>query len=188
MLTDVANGVRASPFFIFGHPGSGKSSVFANFVGTYRPPENTFIIPHFVGVTPDSTSVRNMIVRLAQEISYLFDFGPCRIPETHTELLALFRSIIEKVEADPKQRRLVLAIDALNQLDQSNQAHSLDWLPPISYPSKVAVILSSTTVSTPYTVMNRRNFAHCQITSLGRQGQAMLVNRALQQHGKSTAS
>ena len=56
----------------------------------------------------------------------------------HQELCDQFREFLAKVPAD---RRVVLVIDALNQLDEADNAHSLYWLPG-QIPPPVRLIVS----------------------------------------------
>ncbi len=104
---------------------------------------NTIVIPHFVGAAPDSTNIRQSLSRLIREIALLFDFEISVVPENFSDIQNMFKDVLEKVGGlNDKGKRLVLILDALNQLDNTNQAHSLDWL-PVDLPSNVRLIVST---------------------------------------------
>ncbi|ELR16687.1 NACHT domain containing protein [Acanthamoeba castellanii str. Neff] len=70
------------------------------------------------------------------------------VAEDYTALKQGFLKLLEKAAAavagshKTAQRRLVLIIDALNQLDESYNAHSLDWLPR-ELPKGLRVVVST---------------------------------------------
>jgi hypothetical protein len=131
------------PCLVTGPSGSGKSASLAKFVTEYRPQNpDTLVIPHFVGASPRSTGLRDMLRRFCQELKDRFHFAE-DVPEETAKLMVTFREFLGKV---PAGRRLVLVIDALNQLDELDRTQELWWL-PTQVPPHVRIIVSSITDS-----------------------------------------
>jgi tetratricopeptide (TPR) repeat protein len=114
------------PCLVTGPSGSGKSAALARFVTTFRRshPE-VFVLAHFVGASPRSTSLREMLGRLCGELKRRFSFG-LAVPETTAERMTTFLGFLAGV---PVETRVVLVLDAVNQLDATDGAHALAWLP-----------------------------------------------------------
>lgn len=137
-LMAFAEGNDAIPCLVTGPSGSGKSAAMSDFVRTYRVRHpGHLVIPHFVGSSPKSTSLRAMLQRLCLELNAALDLD-MDVPEDVNELSTTFRESISKVPAD---RNVLLVIDALNQLDDTDNAHELHWLPR-DLPSNVKLVAS----------------------------------------------
>ena len=160
-LLDYVTGSEAKPLLVTGPSGSGKSAVLAKLVQVLSQQESsselgseqsrTVLIPHFVGASPSSTSLRRTLRRCClviyekllkqQKESRLaaitggdYEVTQKRreiereyvVPHEMNELLQKFRSFLVRV---PTNRRLIIVIDALNQLDETDLAHEVYWLP-----------------------------------------------------------
>lgn len=127
---------------ISGEAGSGKSSLMAKVVSksieNYSKHE-AFILPHFIGGSPSSISIHNTLQRLNEEIIREFEFSDT--VETEYDLLeSQFETLCNRVGLEG-HKKMIIFIDALNQLDASNQSHVLDWL-PLKTVKNVAIIVS----------------------------------------------
>jgi tetratricopeptide (TPR) repeat protein len=123
---------------LVGPPGSGKSAALARFVTQYRRDHlETLVIPHFVGASPYSTSLHQMLRRFCLLLADRFGFSS-ELPEETDKLVTTFRGYLASV---PAESRVMLAIDGVNQLDETDQAHELHWLPE-QLPRHVKVIAS----------------------------------------------
>lgn len=133
-----ADGDDKTVCLVTGPSGSGKSAAMARFVDSYtiRHPE-TLVIPHFVGASPQSTGLRPMLNRLCSAMKAALGFAEEVPPDTNS-LITTFRQFVAQIPAD---RRVVLVIDALNQLDESDNAHNLYWLPQ-QPPGQVKILVS----------------------------------------------
>jgi tetratricopeptide (TPR) repeat protein len=123
---------------VTGPSGSGKSAALAKFVSDRRlqhPGE--FLIAHFVGAGPRSTRLTEMLARLCRELKPVVGTED-EVPQDLTKLTETFQVFLGRV---PAGRRVVLVIDALNQLDETDNAQSLYWL-PAHIPAQVRLILS----------------------------------------------
>ncbi|NOZ19837.1 MAG: DUF4062 domain-containing protein [Planctomycetes bacterium] len=151
-LTDFADGDETVPCLVTGPSGSGKSAALARFATAYADEhEDVLVIPHFIGASPASTNLRQMLRRFCLSLQREFEFTetreqegqepetvPAEVKQAVNELIPQFRDFCEQV---PEDRRVLLVIDALNQLDEGDNAHALYWLPQEWQPH-VKVIVS----------------------------------------------
>ncbi len=122
--------------------GSGKSATLAKIARSLQSQvdnqqSNVVLIPHFVGASPTSTSQRQMLRRFCLLMKDEFGFDD-EVPQDVSELAQRFRDFLARV---PEDCRAVLIIDALNQLDETDNAQSLYWL-PWELPPHVKIITS----------------------------------------------
>lgn len=145
---------RTRPLMVTGEPGSGKSSLMAAFSKTLMkrkdlkdlPGAPDAVIVHFVGCgAQGSTSMHETLFRLCLELC------PFCKPSISTETLGqysyrqleqLFMRICSPSKANRVVSRVVLIIDALNQLQHANNPQLLNWLPE-TLSHKVRLIVSS---------------------------------------------
>ncbi|HUT92597.1 MAG TPA: AAA family ATPase, partial [Thermoguttaceae bacterium] len=137
-LTAFADGKATHPCLVTAPSGSGKSAALAKFAQSYaqaRP--DVLVIPHFVGASPGSTGLRQMLRRFCLVLKERFGLAE-EVPLDVNALVSRFRGSLEGVPADG---RVVLVIDALNQLDETDHAQSMWWL-PWELPPGVKIIAS----------------------------------------------
>ena len=137
-LAEYADGSQTMPCLVTGVSGSGKSAALARFVRVYRRarPETT-VIAHFIGASPASTNPRQMLRRFCLSLKDVFGFAE-DIPQDVNELATLFGGFLTRI---PAEHRMVFVVDALNQLDATDNAQSLYWLPK-ELPGHVKLIAS----------------------------------------------
>ena len=142
-LLAFADGNDLVPCLVTGPSGSGKSAALARFVQTFSQSQisnqksKILIIPHFIGASPRSTNLRDMLRRFCQVLKARFGFAE-DVPEEVAKLSVTLREFLGKGPADT---RVLLVIDALNQLDETDRAQELYWL-PTELPPHVKVIIS----------------------------------------------
>jgi len=128
---------------VTGESGGGKTCLLANFYFSLleNHPE-IFCIPFFIGSTPQSASHYYLLQYLMQRLKeHLKIEEP--VPTERNELLLTMENWLQLAAPNDGQRvSLVLILDALNQLDPSEQAADLAWLPS-TFPSHVRVLVSS---------------------------------------------
>jgi hypothetical protein len=124
---------------ITGPPGSGKSALLGKFYLDYieRHPDE-LVIPHFIGAGTGSTDLRQSLRRFCHELAQGAGLQE-EIPQDIGELVPRFSELLKQAD---RKLRVILVLDALNQLDATDNAHSLYWL-PYQLPSNVRVIVSS---------------------------------------------
>lgn len=126
------------PCLVTGPSGSGKSASLARFVMDYqRAHPDALVVPHFIGASPRSTNLREMLRRFCQFLKARLGLAE-EVPEEVTKLAMTFREFIGKV---PPDVRVLFVIDALNQLDETDRAQNLAWL-PVQFPPQVKVVVS----------------------------------------------
>jgi tetratricopeptide (TPR) repeat protein len=127
------------PLVILGESGSGKSALLANWAFSYRAahPDDQVVL-HFVGASPASTDWRAMIRRIIGELSRRFGLAT-EIPDEPDALRLSFANALHMAAA---KGRLVLILDALDQLEDREGALDLAWLPP-AIPPNVRLVLST---------------------------------------------
>ena len=133
------DGTNPSLLVITGLPGCGKSAVMARFTEeALRRHPDWLIIGHVVGASPASTSLRQLLRRLCMHLNRAIGAAE-NAPEDIRGLLALFPELLAEAS---KQRHLLIIIDAVNQLEQADRAHAMDWLPQV-LPTGVRVVIST---------------------------------------------
>ena len=127
------------PLVIVGESGGGKSALVANWTHAWseRHPE-TPVLVHFIGAAPDSANWMAMLRRLLGEMQRKFGIE-IEIPDQPDALRAAFANALHMVAA---HGRLVLALDALNQIEDRDGAPDLVWLPPV-IPANVRLVVST---------------------------------------------
>lgn len=137
-LMSFAEGDSEKAALVTGPSGAGKSAALSKFVADYtKSHPETLVIPHFVGASPGSTGLRQTLFRVCSELKNAFDFADDVPPDTNS-LITTFRQFVTQV---PDDRRVLLVIDALNQLDESENAQQLYWL-PWQFPSRFKLVAS----------------------------------------------
>lgn len=127
------------PMVVVGESGSGKSALLANWVlryGDAHPDE--LVLVHFTGASSASTDWAAMVRRIIGELLRRFDLT-IEIPDNPDALRMAFANTLHMAAA---RGRVVLALDALNQLEDREGALDLAWLPP-SIPANVRLVVST---------------------------------------------
>jgi hypothetical protein len=115
-------------------PGQGKSALLARLVQQLAGSPH-FVLAHFVGATERSADARSLLERINAELDR---HGLARSPAAAgTQDLESLRLRLEQRLADHAGRRIVLVLDALNQL---TAGHDLAWLPRRPGPSVRLVV------------------------------------------------
>ena len=122
-----------------GPSGCGKSALLGRFSQDYaREHPGDLVITHFVGASAGSTDLRRALRRLCHALAQAAG-DEREIPQDVKELVSRFEELLGQAAQRP---RVVLVLDALNQLDATHNAHTMYWLPR-SLPANVRVIVST---------------------------------------------
>lgn len=147
--TYASNGGK--PFILTGESGCGKSALLAEWVTRWRMNHpDDLIIQHYVGSTPNSADWQRLVRRILGEFKRTFAITD-EIPSHPEALRAGLTNWITKV---PDTSRIILVLDALNQLTNEDAAYQLSWL-PVSFPSNFRIITSSLTGESLETLRKR---------------------------------
>ena len=127
------------PLVVLGESGGGKSALLANWVRHYcQAHQNVFVLVHFIGSTSQSTDYVAILQRIMGELKRRYAL-PQEMPTTVEELRAAFPNWLSMAAV---KGRFVLVLDAVNQLEDRDNAPDLGWLPEF-FPPEVRVILST---------------------------------------------
>jgi tetratricopeptide (TPR) repeat protein len=127
------------PLVVLGESGGGKSALLANWTHNWSADHpDTPVLVHFIGASPDSANWTAMLRRLLREFQRKCGIQ-LEIPDQPDALRATFVNALHMVAA---RGRLVLAIDALNQIQDRDGAPDLVWLPP-EIPANLRLIVST---------------------------------------------
>ena len=127
------------PLVITGESGGGKSALLANWTHNWSEQHaGTPVLVHFIGAAPDSANWMAMLRRLLGEFQRKFGIQ-VEIPDQPDALRMALANALHMVAA---RGRLVLVLDALNQIEDRDGAPDLVWLPPV-IPANVRLIVST---------------------------------------------
>ena len=169
-----------SILLITGEPGNGKSALMAEFTKELSEKHSDWLIlPHFVGASPDSTSIRQTLRRFCEQIYRSCNLETEKrerlkqipedaneenrkareaiekeyaIPADYRELLGTFQNFLKKAGAS---HRVVIILDAVNQFAHTDEAHKMHWLPYI-VPENVRFVMSTLPGETQKVIVSRR--------------------------------
>lgn len=167
------------PLTVLGESGAGKTALLAHWIGQHRqgnPSDFTFM--HLIGSTAASTDWKAMLRRCIGElqIHVNLDEGIEDDPEDLRIQFANWLSIAAS------QARVILVIDALDQLEDRQGAPDLIWLPE-TLPDNVRVILS-TLPGRPLEAIQKRGWPTYKLTLLSVQERAEIARSYLSLYRK----
>ena len=149
------------PLVVLGASGSGKSAMLSNWALRYRNSRpGMFVLMHFIGATHQSADWAAMLRRIMAELKRKFDLEQ-EIPDQPGALRAAFMNCLHLAAA---KGRIVLILDALNQLEDRENCLDLPWL-PLRIPANVRLLLS-TLPGRPLIEIQRRGWPTLDIAPL----------------------
>ena len=123
--------IGSEPLVIHGPSGSGKTALLAMAAALARDESRRrveggpSIVIRFIGATPESTQTRSLLESICSEIAEIYgDRRP--IPSEYRDLI---EDLPRRLSLADERRPLNLFLDALDNLDPSDNAHTLNWLP-----------------------------------------------------------
>ena len=168
------------PLVILGESGSGKSALLANWVARYRQAHpDALVLRHYIGATPYSADWAAMLRRLMGEFKRRLGLQQ-DIPDQPDALRSAFPNWLYMAAA---KGRVVLVLDALNQLEDRDGAPDLVWLPPV-LPENVRLIVS-TLPGRPLEEIQKRHWPTLKVELLSADERRKLIAEYLAQHAKS---
>ncbi|NQT88918.1 tetratricopeptide repeat protein [bacterium] len=167
------------PLVALGESGSGKSALLANWLAGYRTAHpDVHTIVHFIGANAYSTDWAAMVRRIMGELHARFGIEQ-EIPDPPDALRLAFANCLSMAAA---RGRVVLVIDALNQLEDRNGALDLVWLPP-AVPANVRLVVS-TLPGRPLDDLTRREWPTLTLQPLDVEERSRLIEEYLAQYTK----
>jgi hypothetical protein len=171
---------NSPPLTILGDSGSGKSALLANWAIRYRTSHpQDLVLMHFIGATPTSADWEAMLRRILGEFKRHFNL-PEEIPDQPDELRKDFLNWLYRAAA---KRRVLIILDALNQLEDRDGAPDLVWLPS-HIPENVRILLS-TLPGRPLDELNERGWPTLAVEPLDVDERKQLIREYLALFTKS---
>ncbi|MBN2376149.1 MAG: tetratricopeptide repeat protein [Sedimentisphaerales bacterium] len=178
-----AAGQGVQPLVILGESGSGKSALLANWVIRYRKAHpDAFIIQHYIGASPYSADWMAMLRRIMGEFKRYLHIEE-EIPSKPEELRDAFKVWLYRAAA---QKKIILVLDALNQLTDTDNAPDLPWLPHET-PANMRLIVSMLP-GRSLEEIRRRDWPVFTLAPLDAQERRKLIADYLQLQSKSLES
>jgi nephrocystin-3 len=175
-----ADGTGDQPLVVLGESGCGKSALLANWVEHYRQAHpNVLILQHYIGATPYSADWAAMLRRLMGEFKRHFNIQQ-DIPDKPDALRSAFPNWLHMAAA---KGRIVLVLDALNQLEDRDGAPDLVWLPPVM-PENLRLIVS-TLPDRPLDEIKKRNWPTVNVELLTVDERKELIRQFLRDYGRA---
>ena len=171
------------PLVVLGESGGGKSALLANW--TYNWSKEHFETPvlvHFIGAAPDSANWMAMLRRLLGEFRRKFGIQ-IEIPDKPDALRKVFANALHMVAA---RGRVVLVLDALNQIEDRDGAPDLVWLPPV-IPANVRLVVS-TLPGRPLEDLRKRGWPVLTVEPLTAPERETLIAKYLKRYAKELSA
>jgi len=144
-VADYVNGNDSCPLVIWGSSGSGKSALIAKAIQqSMKDHPRANCIYRFIGATPESSNERALLESLYCQIASSGNKIDIQVPSEYNDLVREFSRCLKR---GARKKPILLFLDALDQLVDSNGTPSLTWL-PAELPPKVKIIIS--TLPGPY--------------------------------------
>ena len=134
------------PLVLIGPMGSGKTSCLATFASTLhlqliasqikKNPKDAIIV-RFIGADRKSMDLRSLLKSICLQMNAIFNKKNSKpIPDKFADLKSYFKKFLikshnedfEEVD-DEHEPRLILILDSIQDLNEHDFAHKLDWLP-----------------------------------------------------------
>jgi tetratricopeptide (TPR) repeat protein len=165
------------PLIVHGASGVGKSALLAYWSRFFaqRHPDMT-VVTHFIGSVSSDTGHEGLLRRILMEIKDLLGIED-EVPNSVTEMESALTGWLAKVP----EKKLVLVIDALNQLEP--RAAGLEWLPQ-HLPTNVRIIFS-TTPGTTLEALRTREWPEFELLPLTISDREAMITRFLSEFHKS---
>lgn len=167
---DVNAAGGGEPLVVLGESGSGKSALLAHWAFAYREAhKKDLVLFHFVGASSASTDWAMMLRRIMGELKRECGIR-MEIPTKEEDIRSVFVNFLSMAG---KKKRVVLVIDALNQLDDKGGALDLTWLPP-KVPEGIRITVS-TCPGKVLDTLRKRDFHEMEVRSLTVEEQKRLI-------------
>lgn len=127
------------PLVVLGDSGIGKSALLANWALRYRDRHpGDFVLMHFLGAVPGGNDPIGLLRRIMLELKERFDLSD-EVPLRPDKVYYEFHRFLTQVA---HRGKIVLVLDALNQVEEYDDAQHLGWLPGV-LPRNVRLIVST---------------------------------------------
>ena len=123
---------------VWGESGMGKSALMAKAIEQAQKNVQN-VLYRFIGATPESSNGRALLDSLCRQISRCYGADESTIPAEYKDLVLEFP---KRLALAKPEKPLILFLDALDQLSDTDNARSLIWL-PAELPQNVRLVIST---------------------------------------------
>ncbi len=170
-----------------GKSGSGKSAFMAALAQQLMQLPNYCVITHFIGATPGSTDISNILSRICHEANRLFSLSK-QLPEDYLELVKEWPDFLGKAleSNNGEDSKVIVILDGIDLLDDKHNSRSMDWLPETLPPGAI-VVISAVDGGLCHPVLRRHEISPVEITVgvLDISDKAKIVRKKLASHRKA---
>jgi tetratricopeptide (TPR) repeat protein len=183
-LDQYVTGTDSRPVVITGESGCGKSAFLANWYRRYTAEHvDDSVLAYFIGATPDSANYYRLLRNMCQEVKRAFIFAE-EIPNDDSKLSETLGTLL--ASASQRGGRIVVVVDALDQLLPLEGAHAMGWL--LNYvPERVRLVVSSLEGES-LKVLRRHGAEDITLPPLTQDEQRQLVQSLLGEWGRKLDS
>jgi len=129
---------QARPLVLWGESGSGKSAVVARAAQLAEARYGDAVVVRYIGTTPELSDIRSLLTSICTQLRGRYATESEVVPADYRDLVREFRLALTAATAP-----LVLFLDALDQLSDTERARNLIWLPIGDLAPDVRVIVST---------------------------------------------
>jgi NACHT domain- and WD repeat-containing protein len=145
-IADYIAGDDPNPLVIWGESGCGKSALMAKMIDQARQ-NGKDVLYRFIGATPESSNGRALLESLCKQISLRYGNVPFersygQVISTASDYLKVVKEFPSRLRHANPDKPIILFLDALDQLSDSDNARDLSWLPQ-ELPPNVRIVLST---------------------------------------------
>ena len=142
--------IEQKEMMLIGESGYGKSTLLATLGQNLRKYENVFVINLFSGITVESLDFHFVVRYLYNLIAKKFGYDT--FGEDFSNIKQQLYTLLSEVS---KQKKIVIIIDAINQLNRCAELDNLDWISSFLIPQNVRIVYSTLPETFRYAISNR---------------------------------
>lgn len=187
LAQDKLENIESGMLLATGKSGSGKSAFMAALAQHLSQVSNYTVITHFIGATPGSTDISNILTRICHEVNQLFALSE-QLPEDYLDLVKQWPEFLAKAldAMNNEDSKLIVIIDGIDLLDDKHNSRSMDWVPETLPPGAI-VVISAVETGSCHLVLKRHEITPTEITVgvLDISDKAKIVRKKLAAHRKA---
>ncbi|MBN2560005.1 MAG: DUF4062 domain-containing protein [Phycisphaerae bacterium] len=192
-IRDYLHSDSTLPLVVHGASGCGKTALMAR-AAQEAVEQRSEVIIRFIGTTPRSSDLRGLLTSLCQELRLRYP----REGELPTEIRLLEVELQEHFKAATAEQPLILFLDALDQLADTDGGRNLHWIPVGPLPAHVKLVVSCLSdraeqdpAGHPWTELQRRQLPAGNLIDLNELSEedahTLLFERWLPQAGRTVS-